>query len=177
MWWNKHIRRYLLTLCCILVSAFASAQNCDCAQPPDITTAFEQSDAVVWGTLADATTNWMSGGGKLTFQVEWCWKKAVENYLPVNTPADPACAFPFEGGKYYLIFLEKKFSWKTTRCSGNLEVPELHTAIQLLGPGQAPGIDVSVTNRMMMFLIWSTIAGLLLVLFIVLRRKFLPKAK
>ena len=144
--------------------------SCDCLAPESPKEAFEQADKVIVGKVIDATTNWMSGGRKYSFEIKKSWKSSTDKFLIVNSGWDEECGFDFELGKEYLVYTYKKFSLKTDRCAGNKLLSEADEDLAFLGPGNPP-----TPSKMVNMLYWAitvpVILALIFIAFVVLRKR------
>lgn len=173
---NILLKRLFLFMWVCIGSLTAYGQTCSCESPATPQAAIDGADIVFSGRVIQVTTNWMSGGMKFTFEVEECWKNRVDRYFFVNSGWESKdCGYLFEEGKEYLVFVHKKFTAKTDRCSGNQLLDAATEALAELGPGQPPSQSPNLPG-MYLTLVIMGIASLLFVAFIVLRKRiFAPK--
>lgn len=162
-------------ICMILLTCGYSlgqvqADSCDCEEP-SLEVAFAAADFVVEGTCVFANTNWMSGGAKYTFEVAQSWKRSTDQLFVVNTPFESQCGAVFEEGKTYLVFVEKKFSFKTFACRGNRLAAGVDVTV--LGDPMFPKKSPMATRMIWTISILALLASLFIG-FVVLRKKIRP---
>lgn len=103
---------------------FASsvAFGCRCTQIT-LSEAYKRADAVLYGYTSDfVRLPSPEGGGTAIIEVESSWKSNLPNRLVVNTQT--SCAFDFEKGNHYLLFLNKSETgfYETGMCYGNIQL-------------------------------------------------------
>lgn len=160
--------RFLKILSFALLLFCAEAQACDCKMP-DFQAAYDSASHIFIGKVTEMTTNWMSGGMKATFVVSKNWKSPTEQLMVVNTPFERNCGYTFEVGKEYLVFANKKFTYKTNACTRNILLENAEKDIELLGKSGKIGTGKAK------YYIWgmgiSTVLGILVLLYVVLRKR------
>ncbi|MDP5171695.1 MAG: hypothetical protein NWR72_15720 [Bacteroidia bacterium] len=147
--------------------------DCGCT-PLTAAEAVEQADLIIKGTLTYSTTNWMSGGMKYSFQVDEAWKRRCDALVVVNSGWEQDCGVSFKEGETYLIFINKKFSFQTNRCSGTALISEATATLGLLAEmEQAPIVSSPVVVKMYWTIGILGLASILFIAFVVLRKQFI----
>lgn len=145
--------------------------SCTCT-PLEIPEAISQADLIFKGTCTRVNTNWVSGGMKYSFAVEQAWKQRSDVQMIVNSGWEADCGYEFEEGRTYLVFATKKFSLRTTRCSGTALFADSADSIHLLediSPGTiAPS---PLVNQMIWTIAILGVLSILFVAFVVLKNR------
>ncbi|MEM8897803.1 MAG: hypothetical protein AAGC85_06845 [Bacteroidota bacterium] len=163
-----------LALIFCFLSTWASIYACECTEPEDLQSRYDQADYVFTGTVVGLNTNWISGGWKFSFKVEQSWKKSTSDFLIINTGwEDQDCGYIFEEGESYLVYVTRKFTPKTRQCVGNMRKSEAAEVLAWLGEGQAPE-----RNSMAPAMFWIVGAlgalSVIFIAFVVLKNKIAP---
>ncbi|MFN0204527.1 MAG: hypothetical protein ACKVTZ_23615 [Bacteroidia bacterium] len=147
--------------------------KCDCTPSTSAQTLLDSATYAFQGKAIDLTTNWMSGGWKITFRVEKSWKKQTDKTLVINAPWEKDCGINFAVGKEYLVFTRKKFTAKTDICAGTRALDSLALSqIAALGEGMKPYQSPPNANRMILITSLFGILSLAFMGYVVLRNKF-----
>lgn len=150
-----------------LLAFSAHAQPCECLSLTG-KAALDSADIVFAGKVTEFTTNWMSGGWKATFSVESVWKGDIGTVVVVNTPLEKDCGFMFKEGFSYVVYANKKYANKTTKCAGN----SLLTAADFttLGPPKTTKV-VKNTRFLIISLSVLVLLGIAFLSYVILRNK------
>ena len=167
---------YLLPLLVLLFLApnFATARKCGCDTPNSFDIAYEKANIVFVGTCMGVETNPIKGGLNIIFQVDSSWKRGIEKVATVHTNSANQCGYRFQPHERYVVFANKHHqSISTTNCEPNQLFEEGGQAtIDKLGPATLPGRPGKAWN-LILILGALTLAGMLFLAFVVLRKKFM----
>ena len=112
---------------------------CECEPPESPAAALAGADFAFVGKVVFTNTNWIAGGWKFSFQVEESWKRRTDRLMIIGTPWADSCGIEFRDGERYLVYVEKKFTPRTTVCLGTKPLSEAEADLAYLGKGLAPG--------------------------------------
>lgn len=170
------MRRLALLLALSLGSILpANANSCGCDSTLTLPQHLEQSNVTILGTVISIATNPIKGGLNIVFDVDSSWKRAIEPVATIHTNFTGQCGFPFEEGKKYVVFARKRHQTVATSiCEPNMAFEEGGEGlVRRLGQGFAPGRP-EMAIRFNWILVGLGVGGLLLVAFVVLRKKIKP---
>ena len=162
----------ILILFLFLWGFFASA-SCPCDSVAGIESAFESSNVIFLGKPASIIPNWMSGGMKITFNVEKSWKRGIEKFFTLNVPEPANCGIQFLENENYLVFVNKVFAYQTDSCSRTKLAVSAASDIAFLGKSIPAGRNSSLT-KWIYILGGLVFAGVLFMAFVVFRKKIFP---
>ena len=149
---------------------------CDCQTPTNLQAAIDSANVVFRGICLEKTTNWVSSGMKYTFKVDASWVRTIEPFTVINSPVVGNCGYPFQVGKEYLVYVNKKFSLKSTICDPTKPYAEAAEDMDILGPelaiSSSPG-----SGTLKITMIALTVLGGLLVIFVVFSGKIFKQKK
>ena len=171
------MKQLLLSLFLIFLS-FQALRACDCPDTPHMDSVIANSNVIFRGKCIDKNTNWVSSGMKYTFAIEESWVRTIEPFTTINSPSAGAgsCGYPFQVGEEYLVYVNKKFSLKTSLCDPTKPLSEAGEDLEYLGPGleisASPGAGMLKT-----VMIFVPILVLVFVVFIVMSGKIMKKKK
>ncbi len=148
---------------------------CDC-DTLKFESALARANVIFSGRAEEVTTNWVSGGGKVTFRIDSSWKRIIPEYFTVNSLSPDQCGIDFREGVDYLVFVMKDFSYKTDRCSRSKLTSSASADLAMLGPGIPPG-EVPETRKTIFMMSLAVLLSLLFVAFVVLRKRVFRKKK
>lgn len=101
--------------------AFApAALACRCVEPVPPKTAYRHASAVVMAKVLDVRTDAAQQSSTARLAVSQHWKLDTAAEIEVFT--DTTCAYPFEAGREYVLFLRKdrpRPGYVSERCMGN----------------------------------------------------------
>lgn len=160
----------------LLFSLTAHAQsNCNCGPEMDFQQQVEQANVIVLGKVLKVTTNPIKGGLNIVFDVDSSWNRRIEHTATFHTNSAGQCGYRFEEGKQYLVFGKKRHQTiGTSICEPNLLYSEGgEGVVRRLGQGYAPGRP-EMALKMNWILLALGLGGILLVAFVVLRKKIRP---
>lgn len=153
---------------------FQWAHACDCPESTDLQAAIDSANVVFRGKCLEKTTNWVSSGMKYTFQVEESWVRTIEPFTVINSPGVGNCGYPFEVGKEYLVYVNKKFSLKSTICDPTKPFSEAGEDLTFLGPSLAISGSPGVGNLKIAMIVLSVL-GILFMVFVVFSGRIFKK--
>ena len=168
--------KQLSALLFLFFFSFQLVQACDCPDTMNLDSALANANVIFRGKCLDKNTNWVSSGMKYTFVVDESWVRTIEPFTTINSPVVGNCGYPFQVGKEYLVYVNKKFSLKTTICDPTKPLDEAQADLEFLGPG----LEISASpgaGALKIVLIVVPALALLFVLFIVLSGKIFKKKK
>lgn len=172
----------LLTLIFLLANLPLMAQDCGCQVPGSLNEALKEADYGFTGKVIAVETNWISGGWKFTFQVDSSWKRAMEPVVIVNTGWEKAswkekgCGYLFQQGQSYVVFVKRKFTPKTSVCSGNRLLNEVERELPMLGKS-LPTRHSPQTGNMIWTMIGLGMFSFMFLAFVLFGRKLFFKGK
>jgi hypothetical protein len=106
--------------------AVPSAWACRCREPGSTSKAYRDAQLVVRATVVSVEGEGDSPtGARARLRIEEAWKLETKAELVVTTRT--TCAFHFEAGKEYLVYLTRssvRDEWTTQICRGNLPVTQ-----------------------------------------------------
>lgn len=145
---------------------------CDCAPSAG---AGERANIVFVGRCIDIATNPIKGDLNVVFEVDSSWKRAIEAVATVHTPTTD-CRYAFTKGQRYLIYANKFHqTLRTSVCEPNVALADGQTArVAGLGKAFLPGRP-EFARQMNLLLIVLGVGGLVLLAFVVLRRKIFKR--
>lgn len=103
-----------------LLAIAGSAQACRCVEPLPPATAYRHASAVVKARVVDVRINAAEQSATARVSVSLNWKLGTATEIEVFT--DTNCAYPFEAGREYVLFLLKDRplpGYVSGRCMGN----------------------------------------------------------
>ena len=162
--------KYVFILFLLQLGLFSSSLACDCQSPQNVDQMIENADIIFEGKVSFVNTNWMAGGWKFSFEVNRTWKRTTTKHLIINTKWEKECGYIFEEGKTYLVYANKSFGLKTAQCMGNKEIGDADEDLNMLGKGLAP-VNEAQGSGMALTLILLTLASMIILGFVVLRKK------
>jgi hypothetical protein len=121
-----------VTAIAFVASSASEAWACRCAKT-NMRQLYQRADAVVVGrVVALEVADAKSGTIKSVVSVAKSWKHPVRGQVTIHT--EGTCAFHFEAGKRYLLYLTKASgaAYGTTLCSGNQPAARAASAIRWL---------------------------------------------
>ena len=163
-----------LFLLLIFSVSFQWILACDCKSHTNLQTAIDSANVVFRGTCLEKTTNWVSSGMKYTFKVEASWVRTIEPFTVINSPVVGNCGYPFQVGKEYLVYVNKKFSLKSTICDPTKPYTEAAEDLELLGPGLAISSSPGSGTLKVTMIVLTILGGLLMVI-VVFSGKFIKQ--
>jgi len=128
---NSLFSRIALTLAIALLPAASFA--CRCIDPGPTAPAYKKAAAVMVGKVISVRKN-ADSTVTASLQVSQGWKRDVSALLDVSTVAT-TCAFPFEEGKEYVLYvrdLPVSGGYSTARCMGNVAIEDAAQALAWL---------------------------------------------
>ena len=153
--------------------------QCGCDPETSFEAQFEAAEVILLGRCLRVSTNPIKGGLNVVFEVDSSWKRGIEHTATVHTNSMGQCGVGFEVGERYLVFAYKRHQTiETSICEWNFEAESMDAekTMTLLGVGHAPGRPEMAWN-MSVLILGLGIGGLLVMAFVVLRKKvFKPKA-
>jgi len=147
MTWYRVVAR--LTAVAAFLVVFASARRvsaCRCLEPKSAATAYGAAHAVVAGKVIEVTRP-RPDETEVTVEVAAVWKADMPKLLRVTTSTD--CAFPFQSGNDYLLFLyqDSSAAYSTERCMGNREKSKAATFLAWLKKNGREGTITSTPGN------------------------------
>ena len=109
------------------------ASACRCVEPIAPSPAYRHATTVVQGRVDGVKLNAADQSAIATITVTAAWKQAVPATIEVFT--DTNCAYPFETGREYVLFLLKDrplAGYVTGRCMGNQPAIQADTVLRWL---------------------------------------------
>jgi hypothetical protein len=163
----------------LLIGSPAFAGNCGCDSIPNWEAAYQKANVIFLGTCIDITPNTHKGGLNIVIQVDSSWKRTIEPVTTVHTKSTNQCGFPFTKGKRYLVFANKRHqTTETSECEPNEVIDDRPSAtLRNLGPGFGPGRTEGMAVKLDWMLAGLVAAGLLFLMFVVLRKRLKPAKK
>ncbi len=168
-----HLKRLSpLFLLLFLLPSIGAARQCGCDTPASFDDAYQKANIVFVGTCMDVVTNPIKGGLNILFQVDSSWKRGIEKVATVHTNSPNQCGYDFHRNERYVVFANRHHqSITTSNCEPNQLFEEAGQAtIARLGPATLPGRPEKAWN-LILILGGLTLAGMLFLAFVVLRKK------
>ena len=106
-----------------LAALATSAHACRCVEPVPPASAYRHASAVVKARVVDVQVNAAEQSATARLTVSQHWKRGTAAEIDVFT--DSNCAYPFEVGREYVLFLLKDRplpGYVSARCMGNQPV-------------------------------------------------------
>lgn len=120
----------LLTILIFVVVSLPAAFGCRCTEPTT-KRAYARAEAVARVRIVEVSEPTSDGTVTAQGEVESAWKAGLPSRIRIITGED--CAYPFESGHTYLLFLFKgEQEWGTYRCRGNKTDAESAQAVRWL---------------------------------------------
>ncbi len=161
-----------------LIFTPAAIDACNCDSTKTIEAHIADANVIVLGTCNNIITNPIKGGLNVSFQVDSSWNRAIEFNATFHTKPSDQCGFDFQVGKRYLVFGKKRHQTvETSQCLPNTSMNEKgKTLLTRLGQGYPPGRK-EMAMRMNLLLLGLGAGGLLLVGFVVLRKRIFRRKR
>ena len=122
MMWRRFAAKLTRAVVLMAIAAVPrEADACRCLEPKSAAAAYSAAHAAVTGQVLEVNRS-SPDETEVTMQVTAAWKADLPRLLRVTTSTD--CAFPFQKGGSYLLFLfqDASASYSTERCMGNRDV-------------------------------------------------------
>jgi MacB-like periplasmic core domain len=130
----KTMNRSLCWLLLLGWIAVPAALACRCREPGSTSKAYRDAQLVVRATVLSVEGEGDSPtGARARLRIEEAWKVETKAELVVTTRT--TCAFDFEAGTEYLVYLTRpsvRSEWTTQICRGNLPVTKADSAVAWL---------------------------------------------
>ena len=166
--------KYLLLLLPLLFLApnLKATNKCGCDGAASFEDAYKKADIVFVGICMDVVTNPIKGGLNILFQVDSSWKRGIEKIATVHSNSPNQCGYDFHRNERYVVFANRHHqSILTSNCEPNQLFEDGGQAtIVRLGPAILPGRPGKALN-LILILGGLTFAGMLFLVFVVLRKK------
>lgn len=166
---------FLFLLLTFQISFAGHRDGCEC-EWIEVEDQVKASNVVFSGRVIDISTNWISGGSKITFAVDSSWVRKIPKYFTVNTGSESECGYLFQKSQPYLVYVVKEFSYKTNQCVRTQKLVEADKDLKVLGAGIAPG-PVPGTDRFFIIMTVGVVLSMLFVLFVVLRKRIFKRGR
>ncbi len=169
-------RAAFLGLFLALIFIPAQVEACNCDTTKTIEAHIADANVIVLGTCNNVNTNPIKGGVNVSFQVDSSWNRAIEPNATFHSNFANQCGAEFEVGKQYIVFGKKRHQTvETSKCEPNQLMDEEGEALlAILGQGFPPGRP-EMAMKMNLLILGLGVGGLLLVGFVVLRKKIFRK--
>lgn len=153
-----------------------ASHACDCGPDKTIEEHISSANVIVLGTCNNIISNPIKGGLNVSFQVDSSWNRAIEHNATFHTKPNNQCGFDFKVGKRYIVFGKKRHQTvETSICQPNqLMDAEGEALLAKLGKGFTPGRE-ELAMQMNLLILCLGLGGLLLVAFVVLRKRLFVK--
>jgi hypothetical protein len=119
--------------CALAASSSAQALACRCVEPVAPKIAYRNASVAVRAEVVALRSDVARDATTATLKVSQRWKGEVSQSIEVIT--DSTCAYPFENGREYVLFLQKDRGlpgYSTARCMGNQPIDKADPALKWL---------------------------------------------